>query len=51
MTRKHSKTYKKGRNFSMFSKSRLINLVKKLTKKINAKKRYKMFGGWGEATP
>ena len=45
MTRKHSKTYKKGRNFSMFSKSRLINLVKKLTKKMNINKRYKMRGG------
>jgi len=45
MKRKHSKTYKKRMNLSMFSKSRLINLVKKLTQKMNVKKRYKMFGG------
>lgn len=45
MKRKHSKTYKKGNNFFKFTKTRLINLVKKLTQKLNIKKKYKMFGG------
>jgi hypothetical protein len=45
MKRKHSKTYKKGLNLFSLTKSRLINLVKKLTKKMDVKKRYKMRGG------
>ena len=45
MKRKHSKTYKKGKNFLKFTKSRLINLVKKLQKKITMKKKYGMRGG------
>jgi len=49
MKRKHSKTYKKGLNLLSLTKSRLINLVKKLTKKMSTNKRYKMRGGWGEA--
>jgi hypothetical protein len=44
MKRKHSKTYK-GINLNKCSKSRLINLVKKLTRKIHSKKSYKMSGG------
>jgi hypothetical protein len=44
MKSKHSKTYK-GINLYKFSKSRLINLVRKLTRKIHGKKRYKMRGG------
>ena len=47
MKRKHSKTYKKGTNFLKFTKTRLINLVKKLTQKLGMKKKHKMFGGWG----
>ncbi len=45
MKRKHSKTYKKGTNLFSLTKSRLINLVKKLTKKMSTNKRYKMRGG------
>jgi hypothetical protein len=44
MKRKNSKTYKKGKSLLKLNKMRLINLVRKLTKKINIKK-YKMFGG------
>ena len=45
MKHKHSKTYKKGLNLFSLTKSRLINLVKKLTQKMGIKKRYKMRGG------
>ena len=45
MKRKHSKTYKKGLNLFSLTKSRLINLVKKLTQNMGIKKRYKMRGG------
>ena len=45
MKNRHSKTYKKGPNLFSLTKSRLINLVKKLTKKMNINKRYKMRGG------
>ena len=44
MKSKHSKTYK-GVKLYKYSKSRLINLVKKLTRKIYAKKKYIMSGG------
>ena len=45
MKRKYSKTYKRGLNFIKMSKSRLINLVKKLTQKIRYNKKYRMRGG------
>ena len=45
MKRKYYKTYKRGLNLFNFSKSRLINLVKKLTQKITYKKKYRMRGG------
>ena len=45
MKRKYSKTYKRGLNLFNLTKSRLINLVKKLTQKMNYNKKYRMRGG------
>ena len=45
MKRKYSKTYKRGLNLFSLTKSRLINLVKKLTQKMNYNKKYRMRGG------
>jgi hypothetical protein len=44
MRRKHSKTLK-SKTLYKYSKARLINLVKKLTLKINTKKKHRMYGG------